>query len=423
MNLRHNHFFTHECRSIGVPIRVSALLGLLLTFLITPSLHAQCFYEAVELRGPATCGGGLTANFRPRALDAQGNAVGASSCNLALFASLVRADGSASWLTPIPNTGESWAFGMLDPDHIVGHAVPSGQSLTIAAKWEFGQGSLLGLLPGSNTSSALGINQSGLIVGQSINNNIGPSEAFIVVDGQMTSLELPFGRNAIARDVNDLGHVTGWMGASPLTDSHVYIWNEKMVIDLGVIPGGTTAEGLAINNLSHIVGRGRVPDGVTVFGSPQAILWDGQVLNRLPQLQDHIESSALALNDADQIVGNSFVGGATPGRFATLWQDGQVYNLRDLLVTDLGDLRNSSGWAINNKGQILLDEGSAYLLTPIDSPPGDVDHNCKVDVEDLLILLGDWGKTLSIADVDANGIVDVLDLLQVLADWGLGGQS
>ena len=61
----------------------------------------------------------------------------------------------------------------------------------------------------------------------------------------------------------------------------------------------------------------------------------------------------------------------------------------------------------------------------IDNPyaiPGDVNGDGKVDVLDLLIVLGDWGPCPPPpeecpADINGDGVVDVLDLLIVLGNW------
>jgi hypothetical protein len=49
---------------------------------------------------------------------------------------------------------------------------------------------------------------------------------------------------------------------------------------------------------------------------------------------------------------------------------------------------------------------------------GDIDGDGVVDVEDLLLLLGDWGDCPGcLADLDGNGVVDVSDLLILLGSW------
>ncbi len=60
--------------------------------------------------------------------------------------------------------------------------------------------------------------------------------------------------------------------------------------------------------------------------------------------------------------------------------------------------------------------------TPL--PPGDIDGDGHVDVADLLILVGSWGKARgqtafdARCDFDADGRVGILDLLVVVNNWG-----
>lgn len=48
----------------------------------------------------------------------------------------------------------------------------------------------------------------------------------------------------------------------------------------------------------------------------------------------------------------------------------------------------------------------------------DINLDRKVDVNDLLIVIGEWGKERSPADVARDGIVDVMDLLAIFETWG-----
>jgi hypothetical protein len=47
----------------------------------------------------------------------------------------------------------------------------------------------------------------------------------------------------------------------------------------------------------------------------------------------------------------------------------------------------------------------------------DFDEDGRVDVDDLLFLLAEWGEEESIADLNCDGIVDTADLLYLLAAW------
>ena len=53
-------------------------------------------------------------------------------------------------------------------------------------------------------------------------------------------------------------------------------------------------------------------------------------------------------------------------------------------------------------------------------PLGDVDGSTAIDVEDILLLLSQFGTctTTCLGDLDGDGAVNVTDLLQVLADYG-----
>jgi hypothetical protein len=83
--------------------------------------------------------------------------------------------------------------------------------------------------------------------------------------------------------------------------------------------------------------------------------------------------------------------------------------------------------ALNASGQIAgratdqHGDSVAVLLTPVDPPLGDLDHDCTVGFDDFLILLNAWGPCPQSgacpADVNFDGTVSVLDFLIMLANW------
>ena len=74
---------------------------------------------------------------------------------------------------------------------------------------------------------------------------------------------------------------------------------------------------------------------------------------------------------------------------------------------------------ITRNGEILMGGGGVgVILSPIGSGPGDIDNNCAVNVSDLLLLISEWGESISVADINLDGVVNVLDLLALLASWG-----
>ena len=389
----------------------AGLVGLGLSLLAGPVASGQCLYEATFIQGPM-CVGGFPASFLPMAMDEQGNAAGRSSCFLAEHATVWTGSGLA---IPLPDSGESKPFALTDPDHIVGTDVPAGASLGVASFWEFENLILLGTLPGDEFSKAHGINQNIQIVGESSGGPDGLS-AFLYENNNFEKLILPFGPLAIANDINAQGQIVGWMGGGVI-QSNAFLWESGIVTDLGIIPGGTSADALAVNKIGHVAGRGLVPFEGSIFGEWHGFFWDGQSMIDIGVLPGRIDSLAYDLNDADQIVGSSFLSGE--GNSAFLWQDGQIYKLQDLVVTDLLGSTLRIATSINNAGQILVDIGGVgVLLTPIGSAPGDIDNNCFVNVSDLLLLLAEWGKPNSIADINDDGDVNVTDLLALLGSWG-----
>jgi hypothetical protein len=54
--------------------------------------------------------------------------------------------------------------------------------------------------------------------------------------------------------------------------------------------------------------------------------------------------------------------------------------------------------------------------------PGDVNRDGDVDVDDLLLVVTQWGACSNPltcpADLDVSGAVDVSDLLEVIVNWG-----
>jgi probable HAF family extracellular repeat protein len=153
------------------------------------------------------------------------------------------------------------------------------------------------------------------------------------------------GGSAQANDMNENGQITGYATDSS-SRSRTFLWDDGHMKDLGTLSGGTTSIGLGINGLGHVVGySNQVPAGASI-----ATLWrDGVAINMTPDLAAGQGSSARAINDFGQAVGNISYGDGF------LWENGER--------TPLGDLGGGYGSVpqdINNGGQIV---GSASAVT------------------------------------------------------------
>jgi probable HAF family extracellular repeat protein len=124
--------------------------------------------------------------------------------------------------------------------------------------WEEGVMTDLGALPGMLDSRAHAINQLGDVVGFSSlfdpDTTDEISRSFLYSNGQMIDLNVP-GDYTAAEDINDLGHIVGWMG------SRAYIYEDGVVPELNtlILPGSgiTVQKATGINNAGQIVGYGR----------------------------------------------------------------------------------------------------------------------------------------------------------------------
>jgi len=400
-------------RSLAVRRPMGGIIALMASLGFVRVISAQCHYEVIVLDTP-DCNDGSTMGFGGAAITDDGIIVGGAGCVFGPNAAGLWTGGTVQLL---PNPGgydNAEAEDVNEFMQIVGWAPLTGSNKPRAVIWEGGVPMLLPPPPEGTLSFAWAINDSGAIVGTWGNSALGPgSAAAMWIDGQLIGNlhgDLQTYESA-ATDINDDGQVTGWMGQTGLFDGHAYIWDDGSVIDLGVIPGGYTAEAQAINEGGHVVGFGRVKQEGYQFGVLRAFYWDGTQMINLGSLPGHDNSRANALNDIGQIVGSS----GDPGAAAFLWQHGVMHNLSQLMTPGFESFDNPT--SINNRGEIVFSNGR-ILVRPIDSPLGDIDKNCIVNVVDLLMLLGEWGNDGSFADTNDDGLVNVTDLLQVLADWG-----
>ncbi len=65
-----------------------------------------------------------------------------------------------------------------------------------------------------------------------------------------------------------------------------------------------------------------------------------------------------------------------------------------------------------------IDAAASTALGPVAPRVGDLDASGVVDVDDLMLFLGEWDKVHSSADFSSNGVVDIDDLLLLMGSWG-----
>ncbi|MGH8371272.1 MAG: hypothetical protein ACRETO_00890 [Gammaproteobacteria bacterium] len=220
----------------------------------------------------------------------------------------------------------------------------------------------LGTLPGGTDSEADAINDRGQVVGISEMNTMGHgfpeiSQGFIWEGGNMRSVSalycpcsynVRYGTSA-ARGINDFSQVAGWSetvrGSWVL---HILLWQGGTLQDLGGGAGDwSISHAFDINNIGQLVGDYSQDAGRLMTYEHHASLWSKGQRQDLGMLPGYTSSTALAINDREQIVGWSGTSDGTVSR-AFRWEKG--------IMRDLGTLpgdTNSAAEAINIFGQAV----------------------------------------------------------------------
>ncbi len=239
-----------------------------------------------------------------------------------------------------------------DQGQIVGGmgGTPSGAFL-----WQDGVVYDLGVLPGYTNSHAEDINESGQVVGYSINREGGCRPWVWTAAGGLVALSTLGGRCATARAINDNGDIVGDAFLPGDERLHAVMWKSGVISDLQTFQEGNSAawdvnnagvavgtywggtgisfrwtaaggmalirepdvdrgnEALGINSSGLIVGWGppidRGPDPARRIKN-HAYIWDAGVLQELGSLENPgaifpIGSVAIGVNDAGRVIGRT----------------------------------------------------------------------------------------------------------------------
>ncbi len=244
----------------------------------------------------------------------------------------------------------------------------------------------IGVLPGSNSfSRGYAINNAGVIVGESDNNN---SRAFRwdAVNGMTELLSIAGTSGGVAHDINNAGVIVGI--SSNGQASRPTRWTNGVASDLGSIDGQANTFGRAwgINDAGDAVGFSRRQS--TPSSIAQATLWrDSSVVN-LGSLQPDSFSEAFAISDIDVAVGAAVSGttrSGTPIRRAVRWDlSGPTPT-----ITDLGSLGRTFAEAkdVNDAGQIV---GFVTNISGLSDRAFLWENGVMTDLNDLLPANSGW---------------------------------
>jgi probable HAF family extracellular repeat protein len=179
-----------------------------------------------------------------------------------------------------------------------------------------------------------------------------------------------------AHAINDLGQAAGSSGVcaafnpvwlNNLQSRHALLWDGGNTIDLGNLGGDGNGDGifaLNLNNHGQVIGSSDLPGDANFH----AFLWTKQTgIEDLGTVEGDVNSAAIGINDAGQIVGVSLDSSFNPRAF--LRQGRQLTDLNTLIPPG-SPLYLASACSINAAGEIIgfaFDNGGnvhAYLATP-----------------------------------------------------------
>jgi probable HAF family extracellular repeat protein len=280
-------------------------------------------------------------------------------------------DGGVKNLAPLPGATVSGAIGINDSGVVVGYSNVVGQPATTFAAVQWSSTAAitnLGGLPGGSSSAAFVINSAGEIAGDSFLGS-GAVDATSWASQKIKNLgSLPKAIFTAGLGINDNGEIAGESVFSygPPFRSHGFRWNGSTMKDLGVLTGGLTSIANGINTAGVVVGQS---DGGATGGSWHAVLWSAaNKIQDLGVLPGGTYSVAFGINDSGVVVGYGNI--FTNAPHAMVWTAAEGMKDLNFLIPA------NSGWvlinanAINNVGQItgygsIGGHNRAFLLTPV----------------------------------------------------------
>jgi probable HAF family extracellular repeat protein len=275
-----------------------------------------------------------------------------------------------------PNVGSTHAFlyqygrmqdiGALDGETSVGLAINDhgqivGQSTAIpgivdytsyrAFLYTAGHLENLGIPGGGTNSVAVGINNRGIIIGNTLIESAGNSGNAFIYDGHLLELFL----NSRVGAINDRDEVVGNINGS------LSIWRNGKILPLPT-SGASTAMANAISHDGHVVGESGSSNSLHAF------LYTNGKMKDLGSLPIATPSSyfAYALNSEDTVVGEAISDSGQ--EYAFVYFEGSMHFLNSFVKNMTWTLTSANG--INDCGQIVgaglhNGVGRGFLATPV----------------------------------------------------------
>jgi probable HAF family extracellular repeat protein len=304
-------------------------------------------------------------------INTAGEVVGWSDTELGQFHAFYWTAGTMVDLGTLPGDSESVAYAINDSGVIVGYSLNRDTGFERAVKWQRDSGGQWQITPlgtlGGNWSIAWDVNNNGVIVGTS-QIAAGQYHGFILQNGTMTDLGTPgfpsTGSYSEAWGLNNAGHVVGYAYRPLFGPDHAWYFDGTTNTDITPAGQFSFARGTDLNNLEVASGI-RIQTGGGSDGFEAAIWSMANGWTELGVLPGTTESEAWALNDSGVVVGRSF-DVSIPDYRGFAYVNG---SLIDLSQVPGAAAPITEAIAVNNAGKIIANADSqsgvsSYILTP-----------------------------------------------------------
>jgi len=305
--------------------------------LITRPASAQVQYTVTTL---AALGGKFNS---PWGINDSGQVVGGADLNTGYTHAYLYANNAMQDLGTLGGL-DSQAYAINSSGQVVGiSATGVSPGNSVGFVYSGGAMTALGSFGGSLGSEATAINASGQVVGSAYTAGNQEVHGFLYSNGTMTDLgTLLGGTQCYPWGINDSGQVVGYAYNTRNVD-HAFLYSNGTATDLGTF-GGLASGATAINSAGQVVGSADLANNYD-----HAFLFSNGHMTDLGAIGGVNGTSwANAINDIGQIVGVS-----NHGTDGMLWQNGGMYDLNSLLVSDDAGWTIHEATAINDNGWIV----------------------------------------------------------------------
>jgi probable HAF family extracellular repeat protein len=187
-------------------------------------------------------------------------------------------------------------------------------------------------------------------------------------DGVTVMLGTLGGRESRAHDINDLRQVVGYSEGTNL-NSRAYLWSDANGNDVSDPGEMMQLSDMGLSSAANAINDLGIAAGFVLNSSfkRQPVVWNNaNAFTPLALVPGADEGEPYAINNQGDVVG------FTSGHGATLWRDGQAFNLNTLIPASSG-MRLIHAWDINEHGWITGDgffasEPIGFLLIPVPEP-------------------------------------------------------